>query len=188
MTDNTTLDAAILHELLRYEPETGKLFWLLRDRRLFKTDRDWKVWNTKNANKEAFTASCQRGYKTGSIFKRLYGAHRVCWALQNGVWPTFEIDHINHNPSDNRLINLREATAGQNKANSVSRQNSSSRYLGISWRKDEQKWAVKIRKNGHVTNLGRFFCEIEAAKAYDAAALEIHGEFANLNFPEREAA
>lgn len=97
------------------------------------------------------------------------------------------IDHINSNGLDNRKVNLRHCTRSQNMANQRSRVDTSSVYKGIWWRKDNNKWRVRIVKDGVKHNLGNFICEIEAAKAYDKAAREHFGEFARLNFPEREA-
>jgi hypothetical protein len=90
----------LLRKLLRYEPETGKLFWRERDREFFKSDRDYKVWNIRFAGKEAFTAS-DCGYKTGKVFGKTYRAHRIIWALQTGAWPRDEIDHIDQDKSNN---------------------------------------------------------------------------------------
>jgi hypothetical protein len=175
-------------KLLHYNPETGQLFWKQRGRDFFKSERDWKIWNTKNANKEAFLSRNSHGYVKGSIFDRTLIAHRVIWAIQTGEWPEHEIDHINRQRADNRWINLREATSSQNKTNVSSRQNSSSKYIGVSWCETRKIWQASIRKAEKKKHLGRFSCEIDAAKAYDAAAQIIHGQFANLNFPERTAA
>jgi hypothetical protein len=55
--------------------------------------------------------------------------------------------------------------------------------LGVYWVKGRQKWRARVKKNGKTRSFGMYDCELEAAKAYDAAALELHGDFANLNFP-----
>ena len=95
------------------------------------------------------------------------------------------VDHINHNGLDNRKANLRLATCAQNTYNRRRfRKDKSSKYTGLSWRKDRKKWTVIIcckRKNIIV---GYFEDESQAAKAYDEAAKKYHGEFASLNFPE----
>ena len=87
-------------------------------------------------------------------------------------------DHIDHCGMNNQRSNLRIATSQQNSRNRSSRNGSSSKYLGVSW--DRIKWTAQI---GSI-RLGRFKDEIDAAKAYDAAAKIHHGEFANLNFKE----
>ena len=62
--------------------------------------------------------------------------------------------------------------------------NNTSGYKGVMWRKNRQKWISKINKNKNRYYLGHFDCPIEAAKAYDKKAIELYGEYANLNFKE----
>lgn len=59
--------------------------------------------------------------------------------------------------------------------------NSTSIYKGVSWNKATSKWRAYIQKDGKLHHLGLFTDEIEAAKAYNKAATEMFGEFANLN-------
>lgn len=97
------------------------------------------------------------------------------------------VDHINHNPLDNRMCNLRICTNAENLRNKKSYKNSSSKYKGVSWYKRGSKWAAQIRLNNKKKFLGYFTSEEEAARAYDKAAKEMHGEFAYLNFPKEKA-
>lgn len=92
------------------------------------------------------------------------------------------VDHIDRNTLNNQRSNLRIATHSQNGANRKSHKNSSSKYLGVSWKKDQNKWAATIQKDRNSYRLGVFSGEADAAKAYDNAAVKLHGEFANLNF------
>lgn len=94
------------------------------------------------------------------------------------------IDHRNHNGLDNQRSNLRLATAGQNTHNMRAHRDGFSRFKGVSWSFDGNIWVAQICVNGHNRRLGRFPFEEEAARAYDAAAREAHGEFACLNFPQ----
>lgn len=95
------------------------------------------------------------------------------------------VDHINHNGLDNRRANLRPATASQNGANARPRAGGTSQFKGVCWRPRYGKWQARIGRAGR--NLGSFATEEEAARAYDAAARELWGEFARLNFPPEEA-
>jgi hypothetical protein len=183
MTDKKLPSPELLRKLLRYEPDTGKLFWLPRDREFFQTTNQFKTWNIRYADKEAFTAINCNSYFSGCLLGRGYLAHRVIWAMQVGEWPQSVLDHIDRNRLNNVWSNLRQATAYQNSVNKTSKVNSSSNYLGVSWHKDRQKWVAAIRSYGS-NYLGIFSSEIEAAKAYDAAARRLHGEFASLNFPD----
>lgn len=92
-------------------------------------------------------------------------------------------DHINGNGLDNRRSNLREATTSQNGHNRRRDQDSASGFKGVSWHARSGKWQVLIRANGPQRFLGYFATAEQAAHAYDAAARELHGEFATVNFP-----
>ncbi len=177
-----------LRKLLRYEPETGKLFWRERERSMFPTNRSWKWWNKRFADTEALAHISPYGYRQGAIFNRTHQAHRVIWALQTGSWPTDQIDHIDRNPSNNKLSNLRPASNAQNNANKPASLKSRSAFKGVSWHIQNKVWQAQITQNRKCFYLGCFPSEIEAAKAYDAEAIKMHGEFANLNFPERKVA
>jgi len=173
----------LLRKLLRYEPETGKLFWLPRDRDFFKSFRSYMSWNARDANTEAFTAIDTSGYKNGRILSVSLKAHRVIWAMQTGEYPKHQIDHIDHDRTNNKIENLRSATKHENMANRLPSKNSTSKYLGVYWATAAKSWRSCIRKNGKTHNIGIYKCEIEAAKAYDETAKKLHGDFANLNCP-----
>lgn len=92
------------------------------------------------------------------------------------------VDHKDHNGLNNQQYNIRSCNRSQNGANRRSSINSTSKYLGVSWSKNKNKWQAQITINGKCKNLGRSHNEVEAAKRYDEAAIKYHGEFANLNF------
>lgn len=92
------------------------------------------------------------------------------------------VDHRDHDGLNNQRYNLRESSHSENASNIRSHKQSTSKYLGVSYDKIRNKWALRISKKGKVLIAKRFDSEIEAAKAYDIAAKEIHGDFANLNF------
>lgn len=180
----------VLRQLLRYEPDTGKLFRLPRIITEEETqDGRGAAWataayNAANAGKEAFTSKDRRGYLHGKVLGVKFQAHRIIWKLVHGKDPE-QVDHINNNPSDNRLVNLRACTNAENARNSSKRKPGSSQYRGVCWVPRDQKWAASISNGqGGKISLGHHGDEIAAAKAYDKAARELHGEFATLNFPE----
>lgn len=90
-----------------------------------------------------------------------------------------QIDHINLNPLDNRLSNLRQCSHAENMRNVKIRKNNSTGYKGVHIH--QGKYRAGIRFNGKTHHLGLFATALEAAKAYDDKAIELHGEFARLN-------
>lgn len=89
-------------------------------------------------------------------------------------------DHIDRNGLNNQRFNLRIATITQNNSNQTIRVNKSSKYRGVSIR-DDGRWKAEIRSNKKLFHLGYFNDERDAAIAYNKKAIELRGDFANLN-------
>ena len=115
--------------------------------------------------------------------------HHLVIAVPPGMF----CDHINHNGLDNRKANLRPATHTQNVWNPREfnrptpggyKRHSRSKYKGVDWANDMNRWRARIRVNGKRIYLASFKEELDAAKAYDQAAKKHHGEYASVNFPE----
>lgn len=172
----------VLRQLLRYDPNTGKLFWLPRPISMFPNVRSGKIWNTKNAHKEAFKVEDPRGYRRGQVLDQKVWAHRVAFALHHGYWADGDVDHINGDKGDNRAENLRDTTRSQNLQNQAARKGSTSIFLGVSWSKSSRAWVAQIGGDGATKFIGRFSNEIEAAIAYDEAAKDRFGPGARTNF------
>ncbi len=96
------------------------------------------------------------------------------------------VDHIDHDGLNNCKSNLRLCTPAQNTHNIRSMAGGTSKYKGVSRQSTSGKWVVTTRLNGKRYHIGSFIDEIEAAKAYDKKATELHGQFACLNFPPAE--
>ena len=169
---------AIVRELMRYDPATGKLFWKKRARKWFKTQRDCNAWNTNYAGKEAFTAQDGNGYHYGHIFGIPFKAQRVAWAISEGEWPPNKLDHRDRNRGNNRLRNLRPATTGQNNMNRSANRSNATGYKGVGWHKSAGRYRAVIKVDGKQIHLGHFDDPAVAAEAYKVAARKHFGEFA----------
>jgi hypothetical protein len=106
--------------------------------------------------------------------------HREILKAPSGM----DVDHINGDRLDNRRSNLRLATRSQNTRNRKGNKNSISGYKGVGWHARCRKWQAAIKTDDKQLYLGLFDAPEDAARAYDAAARNLHGPFAKVNFPE----
>jgi hypothetical protein len=175
-----------IRECFRYEPDTGKLFWIERPRTHFKRQCDFDDFMEFRCGKEAGKVFLQttNGKPSGIKTSMMYGgkvynilAHIVGWRLSNGDVPEgFEVDHKDRDPLNNKMDNLRLATHAQNMANS-SRYRGSKSGLPRGVCKNGNRYAAQIRLNGKLTYLGSFLTVEAASAAYLVKARELHGEF-----------
>lgn len=165
---------ATLRLLLVYDADTGALTWRTRAAELFpagkhSAERQAAAWNARMAGRPALAAD-RRGYLVGSIFNRRYAAHRVCWAIFYGAWPEGQIDHIDGNPSNNRISNLRSVDNATNGKNQRIGKNNSTGVNGVLF--DRGKFVARIKVNGVSKHLGRFSTLDDAAAARARANIE----------------
>lgn len=93
-----------------------------------------------------------------------------------------EIDHVNRDPLDNRRANLRPCDRSENNANGRLRRDSTSGFRGVS--RKGSGWCAEVSFKGNRYRRGGFTTPEAAARARDLKAIELHGEFVRLNFPE----
>jgi HNH endonuclease/AP2 domain len=148
-------------ELIAYEPETGEFLWRQTKGRC----RENGIAGTVN----------KLGYRTIKISKRTVLAHRLAWFMSYGKWPAGDVDHINGDPSDNRIANLRDVTRSVNMQNKrAAHSNSKSGLLGASWNKKSGRWMAQIQTSGKFKYLGHFPTAEAAHEAYLIAKRQLH--------------
>lgn len=150
--------ARLLRRLIDYDSATGEMRWKERPAWMF-SDVHYgrkvlaRMWNTRYAGKPAFTASQCGGYKVGRLFDRGFLAHRVAWAIHNGMPPTDQIDHINGDRSDNRIENLRAVSNQDNAKNAAIGKANTSGVMGVFWCQKNKAWVARIKTNGKTIHL-----------------------------------
>jgi len=123
-----------------------------------------------------------RRHRCGNRRRKEVYLHREVLRLHDvDIPPGHQIDHINHDTSDNRMENLRVVTVSQNQHNQKIRRRGTSRYKGVYWREDRGKWVAHITYRKKVLHLGLFDNQRDAARAYDEGATKLFGEFAHTN-------
>lgn len=151
-----------LKQILHYDPLTGIFTWL-----------EFRG-NNRISPGDIAGSFHPRGYRKITIDEIPYSAHRLAWFYVHGRWPQKELDHKNRQRSDNRIDNLREATRFENRQNQGIRPSNTSGFIGVSWRKDVNKWQAKIGVKKKYIHLGLFDSAEDAGKAYATAKQKLH--------------
>ena len=157
----------LLRELLGYCPTTGKLTWRVQ----------------RGPSPPGSIAGSVRtdGYLDIQIGNFKHKAHRLAWAIYYGTMPPrgIQVDHIDGNPANNRIENLRLATRSENQRNRqhLDRRNRTG-FTGVFWRKDHQRWEVNIRVNRKTIYIGSYLDKQDAIAARRLAEATHFGEFA----------
>lgn len=126
------------------------------------------------------SGKCHKGYLLTWVGGKNILAHRLIWALYYGEEPPPMLDHANQIRTDNRIANLREATASQNNANRRLWSNKTG-YQGVRIATDGRRFRADISINNRNQYLGMYETAEEAATAYDRASIALRGEFAMTN-------
>jgi hypothetical protein len=158
-----------------YDPETGRLTYRIRPH------------SRVAVGEQVGTLDVHGGYLKTRIDGVRYQVHNLIWLMAYGELPTRELDHRDRNGLNNRLGNLRKTTDSHNNHNRALKSNSSGfRGVSFSTRNGPRPWRAAIRQAGRTKHLGYFATPEAAARAYDAAAIETHGDHAFPNFPTPE--
>lgn len=156
-----------LRQVLDYDPDTGNLYWLV--------DKGPRA----RAGHKVTRKNCF-GYIYVGIDKQQYMGHALAWALHYGQKPTFEIDHIDGNPANNRINNLRKADRTIQNRNKKIQNNNTSGFKGVHFKKETGKWCARIFISKKAIHLGYFNDPKIAYDAYCDAAKKHFGEYARL--------
>lgn len=154
-----------LKELLHYDQDTGIFTWL--------------------KSKGNIKANILAGYKDNKKYihikvnNKTYLAHRLAWLYMYGEIPNTYIDHIDGNPENNKISNLRLASKNENQWNRKVNKNSTSKVKNIWFDKKRNKFAVVIQANNKQKMIGRFNTLEEAIIASNEARLKYHGDYSN---------
>ncbi len=156
------LTADRLRSLFHYDQDSGRFT------RLVRTTQRTRVGEVAGSQKKS------TGYRYIGIDSRVYAEHRLAWFYANGEWPRGQIDHINGDPIDNRLLNLRDVSQSVNQQNvRGARAHSISGLLGVTCR-GRGRWSAHIDVDGRRVRLGRFGSPEAAHAAYIRAKREHH--------------
>lgn len=160
------LTARRLRELLDYDPNTG----------LFR----WKLAPGKRADLIGTIAGGNhiRGYLQIGVGQKRYLAHRLAWLFMTGAWPLLLIDHRDGDKKNNRYVNLREATNGQNVVNAKISKRNATGVRGVYIHAPSGRFRVQLGKDNHKHHIGYFDDLASATRAAETAAKSLHDEFA----------
>ena len=158
---------SLKNEALVSQQDLKNLFWLNRD------TGDLMNRSRRNsrapANAIAGSLDTSHGCRRIQINKVKYHAHRLVWLYHHGVWPDKDIDHIDGNPLNNRIENLRVVTNQENSKNQKLRCTNTSGVMGAYFHKRDQKWIAQIKVDGKLIFLGYFGTFEEAVAARKSA-------------------
>lgn len=154
-----------VNEILHYDPETGIFTWKKKSAK--------KVIVGSTAGNIG-TDQSGKSYLRIMVAGKTYRAHRLAWLITHGEFPPDQIDHINGNGLDNRLINLRAVTISDNQKNLRLKSSNSSGVCGVSFDNQKRKWRAYIKFGGKQKYLG-YFSEFDLAVAARKEAGVIYG-------------
>lgn len=145
-------------EFLAYDANTGNLYWKVRRGKAVAGAVAGVEWHTQG-----------KRYRVVTLDNRQYFAHRIAWLLHFGKWPAYNIDHIDGDGTNNRILNLRDVPQSENCKNKRPLK-SAGRQWGV--RFQLTRWHAQIKVGGNVIYLGSFATEQEAVCRRKQAEIE----------------
>ena len=191
MSDAAEITLEYLNECFEPDYEKGILYWKERPRHHFRTERGYKIWNARFANKKAgherSDSREMKGRKRLKLdYKPLY-VHRLLYQMYHNkiLDSNIVVDHIDCNPGNNTIDNLRECTHQQNGLNrSRVKDGSATNVKGVDYYRPKNRGLIAKEYRGRVVLNGKTYCKyfftLEEAEAWvKQKRAELHGEFAN---------
>lgn len=149
-----------IFDQIAYDPTTGVFTWRVDKTRVKRGDKAGRL----NTN----------GHRQIRINGKCYLAHKIAWWLCWGQWPDFILDHIDGNPDNNRIDNLRPSNHSLNNQNTRLRKDNTSGYKGVYWDARDQCWKAYLRLNKKAIHLGCFVDKEDAINARQIAQKRWH--------------
>lgn len=160
-----------LRECLTYNSDTGFFKWLKRPAEHFKSQAQMKRWNSCYAGTIAGGVT-GGGYIQIRINNKRYMAHRLAWLYEYGEMPAKELDHLDHDKSNNKIINLRSVSHGENDKNRSMYRANTSGINGVWFNKFTNNWMAYISVKNKRFHLGMFSTRYAAAYCRHAANIK----------------
>lgn len=175
-----------LRECLNYEPETGRLIWLIRPKGHFISEKGFRTWNSRFAGKEAGNKNFRKNGKKRYIEiglasrkesgnRTVSATHIICALMDVAIHDGMEVDHKDRDVWNNKWDNLRVSTPQQNCCNRKAVERRHDLPRGVF--SNGSGFGAKIMFNRINRHLGTFKTPQEAHEAYQRVAKELHGEF-----------
>ena len=161
-----------LKQYLNYDPLTGVFIY--------------KVKPCRKIRAGSVAGSLSHGYIHIMISGKNYKAHRLAWLYVYGYFPEHDIDHIDRDPSNNKIDNLRHATHQCNIRNIGLQCNNTSGIKGVHWHKQHDKWHAQIMVNNKNHYLGLFTDFTEAVCTRLAAEQCLNWPSCDSNSPANQ--
>ena len=166
------MDQATVKELFDYDPDTGNLLYRYNPR------------GTDKRHGDPAGTSQPTGYLQVMVSRRRYYIHRLVWLWHHGYMPKrpMVIDHIDRDPTNNRIENLREVHTRENTCNTdYSKTRSETGYRGVCYLSDRDKYLAYCHQEGKRVFIGHFDDPHSAAEAYNRKIIELRGDLVDLN-------
>jgi hypothetical protein len=170
MTHKPIPDVDVLHQLLSYDEDSGRITYRTRFAYMFPDcvhgrQHSCDKWNTRHDGKFADAEISNKGYRRTTLWEERYSTHRLIWKMRHGVDPDV-IDHIDGDRTNNRIGNLRSVDLITNQRNRAIGKNNTAGVTGVHWCNTKSRWIASAKVGSkRIRKACRTFEEACAARA-----------------------